>query len=140
VFTDPQIGSVGLTESECRNRGLSYRTAKTEYGSIAKGQIVGSPPGFAKLIVEEETDRILGFHMVGPNSADLVHEVVVAMTASGAGEGPSARGWHLGSKRFGGEGRGDRAEGGLTAQIIRDTIHTHPTLAELVKQVFDEAM
>jgi dihydrolipoamide dehydrogenase len=107
VFTDPQIGSVGLTETECKDKGLSYDCVKKEYCDIAKGEIVGSPPGLAKLIVEKRTDRILGFHMIGPNAADLIHEVVVAMNA---GDG--------------------------TADLIRDTIHTHPTMPELIKEVF----
>jgi len=107
VFTDPQIGSVGLTEAECKDKGLSYQCVKKEYGDIAKGEIIGSPPGLAKLIVEKKTDRILGFHMIGPNAADLVHEVVVAMNA------------------------GDGA-----ADLIRNTIHTHPTMPELIKEVF----
>lgn len=109
VFADPQIGAVGLTERECREQGLRYRKARKDYESTAKGRIVGSPPGFAKLLVEEDTDRILGFHMVGPGAADLIHEVVVAMNA---GEG--------------------------TADLIRRSIHVHPTLPELVRSVFDE--
>lgn len=107
VFSDPEIGSVGLTEAECRAQGLSYRTAKVDYRKFAKGEIVGSPPGLAKVIVEEDTDRILGFHMAGPHSADLIHEVVVAMNA---GEG--------------------------TAAQVRDTVHVHPTLPELIHKVF----
>lgn len=109
VFGNPQIGSVGLTEQECRDQGLRYQTAKKDYADIAKGAIVGSPPGFAKLIVEQDTDRILGYHLVGPQAADLVHEVVAAMCA--------------------GDGRAD---------LIRNTIHIHPTLSELTRQVFDE--
>lgn len=109
VFSDPQIGAVGLTERACREQGLRYRKARKDYDSTAKGRIVGSPPGFAKLLVEEHTDRILGFHMVGPQAADLIHEVVVAMNA---GDG--------------------------TANLVRRSIHVHPTLPELVRSVFDE--
>jgi len=109
VFSDPQLGAVGLTERECREQGLRYRAARKEYASTAKGRIVGSPPGFAKLLVEEGSDRILGFHMVGPGAADLIHEVVVAMNA---GEG--------------------------TADLVRRSIHVHPTLPELVAGVFAE--
>ncbi len=108
VFTDPQIGAVGLTERECKEQGLRYKRVRKDYGGFAKGRIIGAPPGFAKLLVEEDSDRILGFHMIGPQAADLVHEVVVAMNA---GEG--------------------------TADLIRDSIHIHPTLPELIKQVFD---
>jgi mycothione reductase len=89
---------------------LHYRAFKKDYAGIAKEQIIGSPAGFAKLLVEEGTDRILGFHMVGPQAADLVHEVVVAMSTRES-----------------------------TADLIRKTIHIHPTLPELIRQVFDAA-
>ena len=108
VFGHPEIGSVGLTERECREKGVEYRSAKVEYHKFAKGEIVGSPPGLAKALVEEGSDRILGFHMAGPHAADLIHEVVVAMNA--------------------GEGKAD---------LIRNSIHVHPTLPELVHKVFN---
>lgn len=107
VFSRPEIGSVGLTEAQCRERGLDYRSAKVDYHRFAKGEIIGSPPGLAKVLVEEGTERILGFHMVGPHSADLIHEVVVAMNA-----------------------------GNGTADLVRDAIHVHPTLPELVHKAF----
>jgi mycothione reductase len=110
VFSDPQIGAVGLTERACQEQRLHYRAFKKDYAGIAKGQIIGSPAGFAKLLVEEGTDRILGFHMVGLQAADLVHEVVVAMSTRES-----------------------------TADLIRKTIHIHPTLPELIRQVFDAA-
>jgi len=108
VFSDPQIGGVGLTERDCREQGLDYAVAKKDYADFAKGKIIGAPPGFAKLLVEKGSDRILGFHMIGPGAADLIHEVVVAMNA---GQG--------------------------TADLVRASIHVHPTLSELVRQVFD---
>lgn len=107
IFSDPEVAAVGLTEAQCEQRGLRYKVAKKNYAKFAKGEIVGSPPGFAKLIVEEETDRILGFHLVGPHAADLIHEVVVAMNAEG--------------------GRAD---------LIRRSIHVHPALPELIQSVF----
>lgn len=110
VFSHPQIGAVGLTEAQCRDQGLDYTSARVDYADVARGKIIGAPPGFAKLIVERGSDRILGFHMIGPQAADLVHEVVVAMNA---GDG--------------------------TAGLVRDSIHTHPSLPELVRAVFDSA-
>lgn len=107
IFSDPQIASVGLTERECQENRLDYVVATRDYAAFAKGEIVGSPPGFAKLIVEKDTDRILGFHLMGPQAADLIHEVVVAMNA---GDGAAA--------------------------LIRQSIHIHPTLAELIHTVF----
>jgi len=104
VFTSPQIGSVGLTEAACEERGIDYLTSKVEYSGFAKGQIVGSPPGFAKAIVGKADDRILGFHIVGPDAANMIHEVVVAMSS-----GIDA-----------------------SALLVREAIHVHPTLSELI--------
>lgn len=110
IFSNPQVGSVGLREQDARAQGLQYVVGKVEYGGIAKGQVVGSPPGLAKVILEKETRRILGFHLVGPNAADLIHEVVIAMT-TGSG----------------------------TASAVLDAIHIHPTMSELVKEAFVQA-
>lgn len=109
IFSDPQIGSVGMTEAEAREKKLDVKVVKKDYDGVMKGKIVGSPPGLAKLIVEKKTDRILGFHLVGPGAADMVHEIVLAM------------------------------ENRLTAQDVRDTIHIHPTMPELLHAVFSEA-
>jgi len=111
VFTHPQIGGVGLTERECKEQGLDYVAASAKYEDFAKGEIIGSPPGLAKAIVDPKRDRILGFHMAGPSSAIMIHEIVAAMNSG--------------------------AE--ATAKVIRDSIHTHPTLPELVAMVFGKA-
>ncbi|RKR07359.1 dihydrolipoamide dehydrogenase [Kushneria sinocarnis] len=108
VFSHPQIGAVGLTERECRARALDYRVTTREYGDVARGRIIGAPDGLARLLVERGSERILGFHMLGPGAAELIHEVVVAMNA---GDGSTAS--------------------------VRRSIHVHPTLPELVRAVFD---
>lgn len=110
IFTDPEIGSVGMTEEEVKEAGYDYKVGKVDYGGVAKGQIVGAPPGFAKVLVAKKTDKILGFHMMGPHSAALIHEVVVAMSV---GDG--------------------------TASHVLDAIHQHPTMSELVKEAFVQA-
>ena len=108
VFCDPQIGSVGLTVDECEARNLEHEAIRVDYGAVAKGRILGRPLGFAKAVLHPQTDEILGFHMVGPHAAELIHEVVVAMTV-GDGE----------------------------ASAIRRAIHVHPTLSEVVRAAFD---
>lgn len=110
VFSDPEIGAVGLTEAECAQQGLSYRVSKLDYADVAKGRIIGAPAGFAKLIVENESERILGCHIIGPDAAILIHEVVVAMNATGC-----------------------------NADLVRKGIHIHPSLSELVGTLFDNA-
>lgn len=106
VFGEPEVASVGLTERACRERGLEYEAASVSYDGIAKGEILGSPAGLAKAIVERGTGRILGFHIAGPEAAILVQEVVFAMSR------------------------------GLTADAVRDAIHIHPSMPELVQKVF----
>lgn len=107
VFVQPRIAGVGLTEKQVAEKRLKFKVAKKDYTQVMRGQIDGSPAGLAKLIVEEETDRILGFHMAGPGAEDMVHEVVLAMA------------------------------NGLPAQAVRDTIHIHPSMPELVHGVFE---
>ncbi len=110
VFSDPEIGAVGLTEAECKQQGLDYRVSTLDYADVAKGRIVGAPAGFAKLLVENASGRILGCHIVGPQAALLIHEAVVAMNA-----------------------------GSGTIDLVRDSIHIHPSLSELVGTLFDNA-
>lgn len=69
VFSDPRIGRVGLTERACREQGLNYLVVCKDDADVASGKIFGSPPGFAKLLVEKGGDEILGFHMIGPQAA-----------------------------------------------------------------------
>jgi len=111
VFTSPQIGSVGLTEAACRDRGIDYVTSTVEYSGFAKGRIVGSPPGFAKALVGKADDRILGFHIIGPDAANMIHEVVVAMSSAID----------------------------ASASLVREAIHVHPTLSELISTTMKSA-
>lgn len=110
VFSEPEIGAVGLSEADCAKQGLDYRVSRLDYADVAKGKIVGAPAGFAKLLVDNDSDRILGCHIIGPDAAMLIQEVVVAMNA-----------------------------GGGTADLVRDSIHIHPSLSELVGTLFDNA-
>ncbi|HET7314219.1 dihydrolipoyl dehydrogenase [Salinisphaera sp.] len=107
VFSEPEVAAVGLSEAECRSQSLDYRVAKLDYADVAKGKIVGAPAGFAKLLVENTSERILGCHIIGPHAALLIHEVVVAMNADGA-----------------------------SVDTVRRAIHIHPSLSELVGTLF----
>jgi pyruvate/2-oxoglutarate dehydrogenase complex dihydrolipoamide dehydrogenase (E3) component len=100
VFTDPQVAAVGLTEREAREKH-EILIAKYPFADHGKALIHGSTHGFVKLIVERESRRIIGASCVGPDAAELIHEIVVAM-------------------RF-------RATAGELALIP----HYHPTLSEI---------
>ena len=101
VFSHPQIASVGLTEE---NAGKDYDilVGRTKYLDVVKGEAMMEKEGFAKAIVEKESGRILGFHIIGPYAPVLIQEVVNAMTSGG----------HI-------------AE-------INEGIHIHPALSELI--------
>jgi mycothione reductase len=78
VFADPQIASVGLTESECRDRG-GYHVGTTPYGDVAYGWALQDETGFCKILADRDTDLILGAHIIGPQAATLIQIFVVAM-------------------------------------------------------------
>ncbi len=105
VFTSPQVASVGIKEEEAKKRGLRYLVGTYSYGDTAYGSAMGEKDGFVKFIVEDETHRILGCHIVGPYAAMLIHEVIVAMNA---GDG--------------------------SVYPLIDSIHIHPALSEVVQR------
>ncbi len=101
VYSHPQIASVGLREDEAR-KNHEIIVGTTKYFDVAKGEAMLEKEGYAKVIVEKGTDRILGFHIIGPYAPELIQEVVNAMTSGG----------QIGE--------------------INQGIHIHPALSELV--------
>jgi mycothione reductase len=78
VFTRPQIASVGVTEKQAR-KDHEILVGKTKYSNTVKGGAMMEEEGFAKAIVEKGTQRILGFHIIGPEASTLIQEVVNVM-------------------------------------------------------------
>jgi dihydrolipoamide dehydrogenase len=94
VYTHPQIASVGLKQDEAKKHygilvGVAY------YRDTAMGAAMGSPEGFVKVIVEKETGKILGAHIVGPEATVLIQEITNAMVTPPGDYGPIARGMHI---------------------------------------------
>ncbi|MCL6610119.1 MAG: dihydrolipoyl dehydrogenase [Peptococcaceae bacterium] len=104
IYTSPEVGSVGLTSQEAEERGISVETGKFSFIASGKAQAMGETDGFAKVLADPDTGRILGVHIVGPHAADLIAEAVVAMRA------------------------------GFTAEQLAETIHAHPTLSETLME------
>ncbi len=102
VYSHPQIASVGLTEAKARE-DYDILIGRTKYFDIAKGEAMMEKHGFAKAIVEKDSSRILGFHIIGPYAPELIQEVVNAMTSGGGME------------------------------ELGQGIHIHPALSELVQ-------
>jgi len=108
VYSHPQIASVGLTEE---NAGKDYRVkvGRARYWDTAKGEAMMEEAGFAKAIVDENSGRILGFHIIGPYAPELIQEVVNSMASGG----------HIHS--------------------ITEGMHIHPALCELVVKTLENA-
>ncbi len=100
IFTDPEISGVGLTEAEAIAGGFSIKIGKYPYAGIARAKALGETEGFIKLVVNSETDKILGAQLIGPAAGELIHEIVIAMDL------------------------------GASYKQIAKTIHIHPTLSE----------
>ncbi len=103
VFTVPEVASVGLTEPQCDDEELDYKTVKVPFGAVGKAVAMGEPDGFCKLIIDNETRTILGCHIMGAHASDLIQEVVTMMNL------------------------------GLTVDDAKDIIHAHPTLNEIIQ-------
>jgi dihydrolipoamide dehydrogenase len=107
VFTHPQIASVGLKEAEAKQKGYKILVGKAFYKDTAMGTAMGEPEGFVKVIVERETGKILGGHIIGPFASSLIQEIINAMAS--------------GEKTF--------------LPIIR-AMHIHPAMSEVVQKAF----
>ena len=105
LFTDPELGRVGITEREATAQRLNVKIAKFEFKRNGKALEIGETDGFIKLIVDAGTDQILGAAVLGHEGAELVHTYVTAMNA------------------------------GATLNIIRDAVFAHPTLQEAIQSV-----
>jgi dihydrolipoamide dehydrogenase len=93
IYSHPQIASVGLTEENAK-KGHKILVGRARYSDVAKGEAMMEMEGFAKAIVEKETEKILGFHIIGPYAPVLIQEVVNAM-ASGGQTGEIEQGLHI---------------------------------------------
>ncbi len=85
VYSHPQISSVGLTEAKAREN-YNVLVGRMKYFDIAKGEAMMEKQSFAKAIVEKDSRKILGFHIIGPYAPELIQEVVNAMTSGGGME------------------------------------------------------
>ncbi|MDR0492171.1 MAG: dihydrolipoyl dehydrogenase [Nitrososphaerota archaeon] len=93
-FTHPQVAAVGLKEQEAK-RYYNILVGIAAYRDTAMGAAMGFPEGFVKVIVEKETSKILGAHIIGPQATVLIQEITNAMTSGNGDYSPIAHGMHI---------------------------------------------
>ena len=104
IYTTPEVASVGVTEEALKAEGRAYKAGRFPFMGNARAKAVFQAEGFAKILADAATDRILGAHIVGPMAGDLIHEVAVAMSF------------------------------GAAAEDLARTCHAHPTFSEAVRE------
>jgi len=107
TYTDPGIGSVGLTEAQAKAAGYKIKVGKFPFAANSKASISGHHEGFVKVIADETFGEILGVHIIGHHGYELIAEAVVAMEAE------------------------------ATVETIMNTIHAHPTQYEALGEAFN---
>ncbi|MFC4803269.1 dihydrolipoyl dehydrogenase [Neobacillus sp. GCM10023253] len=102
IYSSPEVASVGLTEDEAVAKGYQVKTGKFPFRAIGKALVFGEADGFVKLVVDQESNKLLGAHMIGPHVTDMITELGLAQVLN------------------------------ATSMEIAHTIHPHPTLAEAI--------
>lgn len=104
IFTSPELASVGLTEEQCAEQGLEYKTGSFPFAASGRAISLMETEGFIKVIADARTDEILGVHMVGPDVTELIAEAALAIELA------------------------------ATSEDLARTIHAHPTLPETLME------
>jgi len=104
VYTWPEASGVGETEEQLKAAGIPYRSGRFNFAALGRARCMDETEGFVKILAHQETDRILGVHIVGPRASDLISEAATVMS-------------------FGG-----------TARDIALICHAHPTLPEAIRE------
>ncbi len=106
TYTEPQIGSVGLTEKQARDKGLEIKVGKFPFAGNSKATIVDSHDGFVKIVADAKYGELLGVHIIGPAATEMISEAVVAMDLEG------------------------------TIEDLMYSVHAHPTLSEAMLDAY----
>ena len=106
TYSDPQIGSAGLTEAEAREKGFEVKVGKFPFAGNSKATIVDSHDGFVKIVADAKYGEILGVHIIGPQATELIAEAIAVMDLEG------------------------------TVDELMFTIHAHPTLSEAMLDAY----
>jgi dihydrolipoamide dehydrogenase len=104
VYTHPEIASVGRTEEELKQAGIAYKKGTFPFSANARARALAFTEGQVKILAREDTDRVVGVHIIGPRAGDLIAEAAVSI------------------------------DFGASAEDIARSSHGHPTLSEAVRE------
>ncbi len=104
VYTSPEVATVGKTEEQLKSEKISYKVGKFPFIANSRAKVNNETDGFVKILAESKTDKVLGVHIIGPHSGDMIAEMALAM------------------------------EFGASAEDIARTCHAHPTHTEAIKE------
>jgi len=104
VYTHPEIASVGASEQELKDKGVTYSKGVFPFMANGRARAIDQSEGMVKMLCDAKTDRVLGVHIIGPSAGDLIAECGTAMAF------------------------------GASSEDIARTCHAHPTLSEAVKE------
>ena len=107
TYTEPGIGSVGMTEAQAKAQGFKVKVGKFPFAANSKATILGAHDGFVKIVADEKFGEILGVHIIGPEAFELIGEAVTAMEAE------------------------------ATVETMMNAIHAHPTIYEALGEAFN---
>ena len=104
IYTSPEVAAVGKTEEQLKNEKISYKIGKFPFLANSRAKVNNETDGFVKILADSKTDKVLGVHIIGPHSGDMIAEMALAM------------------------------EFGASSEDIARTCHAHPTHTEAIKE------
>ncbi len=104
IYTSPEVASVGKTEEQLKKNNINYKVGKFPFMANSRAKAINEPEGFVKILVDAETDKVLGVHIIGPHAGEMIAEMAIAM------------------------------EFGASSEDIARTCHAHPTFSEAIKE------
>ena len=104
IYTSPEVATVGKTEEELKKLKISYKIGKFPFMANSRAKVNNETEGFVKILADSKTDIVLGVHIIGPHSGDMIAEMAIAM------------------------------EFGASSEDIARTCHAHPTHTEAIKE------
>ena len=104
IFTTPEIGSLGASEEQLKEKGVAYKVGKFPFAALGKAMAINETEGFVKILADAQTDAVLGVHIIGPHATDLIAEAAPVMKME------------------------------CTARELGKAIHAHPTIGEAIME------